>query len=100
MRLERIQSFFAQHRLAPPAHILQSESGDLARGLLMEEPFIALMGEGVLRSDILSGNLAMLPDLGFHSPRTAFLFTRRSGQMRTAVHNLSTVLKDVAKEFN
>jgi len=99
-RLDRIHAVFARQRLPPPTHILRSESGDLARGLLQEEPFICLMGEGVLRSDIVSGKLAILPDLGFTSSRSAFLFTRRSTRSGTTARNLSTVLRDVAKEFN
>ena len=99
-RLDRIHSVFARHRLPPPAQILRSESGDLARGLLKEDPFICLMGEGVLSADIVSGALAMLPDLGFLSTRTAFLFTRRNSHMPSAVRNLSMVLQESAKMFN
>lgn len=98
-RLDRIHAIFARERLPPPAYILRSESADLARGLLREEPFICLMGEGVLRSDILAGNLATLPDLGFTSSRTAYLFARRSTHIRTPARNLSAVLQEIVKKF-
>lgn len=95
-RLDRIHAVFARHRLPPPPYILRSESGDLARGLLREEPFICLVGEGVLRSDLASGHLATLPDLGFTSSRAAFLFTRRSASLPLQTRNFSAVLKDIA----
>jgi len=98
-RLDRIHAVFARHRLPPPAHILRSESGDLARGLLKEEPFICLMGEGVLRADLVSGNVAILPDLGFSAGRAAFLFTRRSAHLRSAARNLSDILQETAREL-
>lgn len=99
-RLDRIHAVFASHRLPPPAHVLRSESADLARGLLQAEPFICLMGEGVLRADVASGNVAMLPPLGFESRRAAFLFMRRSSLPLTAARNLAIVLQEVAKAFN
>ncbi|WP_162234212.1 LysR family transcriptional regulator [Novosphingobium sp. Leaf2] len=99
-RLDRIHAVFAAHRLPPPAYVLRSESADLARGLLQEEPFICLMGEGVLRADLASGTVAALPALGFEQRRAAFLFMRRSTRPLTAARNLAAVLHDVAKAFN
>jgi len=98
-RLDRIHALFARQHLPPPAYILRSESADLARGLLREEPFICLIGEGVLRSELLAGDLAILPDLGFTSSRAAYLFTRRSTHIRAPARNLSAVLQNVAKEL-
>lgn len=98
-RLDRIHTIFARHRLPPPAYILRSESSDLARGLLQQEPYICLMGEGVLRSEIISGQFAILPDLDFTSSRAAFLFTRRSTHFKTAARNLSGVLQGIASKF-
>lgn len=99
-RLDHIHAVFARHRLPPPSYVLRSESGDLARGLLKEEPFICLVGEGVLRSALLAGDLATLPDLGFTSSRAAFLFTRRSANLRSTTQNFSAVLKDAARRVN
>ena len=98
-RLDRIHAVFAHHRLPPPAYILRAESGELARGLLREEPFICLMGEGVLQADIAAGTLAILPDIGFGSSRAAFLFTRRSTRKQTAADNLAIVLHDIVTEI-
>ncbi len=96
-RLDRIHAIFAKHGLPPPANILRAESGDLARGLLRQGSFICLMGEGVLRADIVAGQVAVLPDAEFAATRAAFLFTRTSTRSRPPLRNLATVLLDMAR---
>ncbi|HEX7871803.1 MAG TPA: LysR family transcriptional regulator [Sphingobium sp.] len=95
-RLDRIHAVFASHRLPPPAYVLRSESSDLARGLLAEEPFICLIGEDIFRSEIAAGRFATLPDPGLTTSRAAFLSTRRNSHLRPAARNLATLLKEVA----
>jgi DNA-binding transcriptional LysR family regulator len=95
-RLDRIHAVFAANRLPPPPYVLRSESSELARGLLTQEPFICLIGEGVLRSEISAGLLAILPDLGFASSRPAFLSSRRGSHLRPAARNFALVLQEVA----
>ncbi|HEX7853075.1 MAG TPA: LysR family transcriptional regulator [Sphingobium sp.] len=97
-RLDRIHAVFAANRLPPPAHVLRSESSELARGLLAQEPFICLIGEGVLRSEVEAGRLAILPDLGFDNSRPAFLSIRRNSHLRAAARNLALLLQEVARE--
>lgn len=98
-RLDRIRTTFAACGLPPPSYILRAEAAELARGLLIEAPFICLIGTNVLRSEIEAGKLATLPDLGFASSRPAFLSTRRSSRQHPAARNLAAVLKEVAREM-
>lgn len=97
-RLDRIHAVFAATRLPPPAQILRSESADLALGLLIEEPFICLIGEGLVRSNLRSGQLARLPGLGLTESRPAYLATRRGSRLRPPVQNMSVIVQEVAKE--
>ena len=95
-RLDRIHAIFAGSGLPPPSHIIRSEASELARGLLMEAPFICLIGKDVLRFELDSGRLATLRDLGFDSSRPAFLSTRRGSRLPAAVRNLADVLMRTA----
>ncbi|MET0238687.1 MAG: LysR family transcriptional regulator [Sphingobium sp.] len=95
-RLDRIHVVFAASGLPPPPYILRSEGSELARGLLMEEPFICLIGEDIMRFELDTGRLATLPDLGFGSSRPAFVSTRRGSRQRPAARNLADVLMAVA----
>lgn len=99
-RLDHIHAVFARHRLPPPSYMLRCESGDLARGLLREEPFICLMGEGVLQSDIQHGEVAVLPHHDFFASRAAFLFMRRGGHPRAVARNFADVVMSVAEQSN
>ncbi|WP_019516933.1 LysR substrate-binding domain-containing protein [Sphingomonas sp. Mn802worker] len=96
-RLDHIHAVFARDRLPPPPYMLRCEAGDLARGLLVREPFICLMGEGVLRSDLEAGRLAILPQHDFAASRGAFLFTRRAGPPHIAACNFAGVVIDLAR---
>jgi DNA-binding transcriptional LysR family regulator len=95
-RLDRIHSIFAAGRVAPPAYVLRSESSELARGLLAEEPFICLIGDGIFRDEIRSGTFATLPDPGFSTSRLAFLMTRRSTHPSPAVRNVCRLIETLA----
>jgi DNA-binding transcriptional LysR family regulator len=97
-RLDSIHMRFAAAGLPPPSYIVRSEASELARGLLVEEPFICLIGEDILRSEIQGGRLATLPDLGFASSRSAFVSSRRGARQRPAVRNFIAVLMDVVRE--
>lgn len=99
-RLNRIHSVFAAAGLPPPSYVLRSESSELARGLLMEQPFICLIGADVLGFDIAEGALRTLPDLGFSSSRLAFLSRRRGSHLGISARNLSLVVEEVAREIH
>lgn len=98
-RLERIHGAFSVLGLPPPSSVLRCEASELARGLLTEAPFICLIGKDILRFEIESGRLAMLPDFGFANIRPAFLSIRRGTRQRSAAQNLSTIIADIAKEM-
>lgn len=98
-RLERIHGAFSALGLPPPSSVLRSEASELARGLLTEAPFICLIGKDILKFEIESGRLEMLPDFGFANTRPAFLSIRRGTRPRSASQNLSTIIADIAKEM-
>ncbi|MFT3966223.1 MAG: LysR family transcriptional regulator [Sphingobium sp.] len=91
-RLDRIHAVFAASGLPPPAHLLRSESGDLARGLLAKAPYICLIGTGVLGQEITNGQFAILPDLGFGTKRAAHLSQRRGARLSIAARNFAALV--------
>lgn len=97
-RLRHIQSVFAASHLPPPARMIRSESADLARALLVREPFICLIGKNILDVHIDAGLLAVLPDLGLSTTRPAFLTRRRRSWSRPAARNFAALVQEVAGE--
>lgn len=97
-RLDHIQAVFAANRLPPPAYMLRSESSELARSLLTQEPYICLIGKAVLQTEINAGALATLPELGLVDKRLVFLARRRSSHQRPAARNFGLVLQEMVAE--
>lgn len=97
-RLEQIHRVFAAAGLPPPEAMVRSESADLARGLMLREPFVCLLGAGILAWELDTGVLRELSDPGFSVTRRAFLTSRRRSRMSPAARNFVGIVRGLGDD--
>ena len=98
-RLAHIHHIIAEARLPPPAHVIHSESVELARGLLASAPFICLLGESIFAWDVKACLLSALPRSGSSTERPAFFTQRSRSRLRPEVENLAAIIRRLARTW-
>lgn len=89
---------YADAGLEPPRDVVRTDSDSLAKALMMQGPYICLLGRELYVEEARNGALCEIALDGFGDVRPAFITTRKRSPLQLSARNMLQIIRKVCND--